>query len=307
MSLTLLGVTGAASGGALPSPRINIDTPAGTQSADILIDYDLIDDESDPCDITVEFSDDGGGSWNPATEGAGGDGTTGLSASPDPGEAHVFSWDSVADGVAAGGADNDVRIRVTPDDGSTTGPAASTGNFTVNNAGDDMIFLEEQVVGVGGAASVTLDNSGAGLSQAYRHLELFWLGRASTNGAKNLRIQFNSDTGNNYSRLLLQGFDTTAQATEENAVASGLIGSLTGLDGLANAVGSGKIILPYYSGTVFFKNAHALGGRVDSTTSTTSDVPRVTWQNVAAITKIVLFPSANNFIEGSRFSLYGIL
>lgn len=58
-----------------------------------------MDEESDPARrITAENSLTGGGSWSPATEDSGGDGTTELAASPS-GTPHVFVWDSVADGV----------------------------------------------------------------------------------------------------------------------------------------------------------------------------------------------------------------
>jgi uncharacterized repeat protein (TIGR01451 family) len=71
----------------------------------IAIGYTLVDDESDPARrIIPEYSIDsggltGGGTWHPATEGPGGDGTVELAASPS-GTAHVFSWDALADGVA---------------------------------------------------------------------------------------------------------------------------------------------------------------------------------------------------------------
>jgi hypothetical protein len=106
----------------------------GTQSGLVAISYSLMDAQSDPCSITATFSVDGGATFNPATAGPGGDGTHGLASAPSAGSPHVFLWNSVADGVALGGLVTSVQIRLQPFDGQT-GAAASTPNFSVNNAG----------------------------------------------------------------------------------------------------------------------------------------------------------------------------
>jgi len=65
----------------------------------VTVSYTLYDGQGDRCRTMVpEFSLRGGGQWLPATEGAGGDGTTDLSASP-AGEGHTFIWDAAADGA----------------------------------------------------------------------------------------------------------------------------------------------------------------------------------------------------------------
>ncbi len=65
----------------------------------VTVPYTLCDAEGDTAwKIVPEYSLRGGGRWLAATAGAGGDGTTGLSASP-AGEAHTFVWDSAADGA----------------------------------------------------------------------------------------------------------------------------------------------------------------------------------------------------------------
>jgi len=114
-------------------PSATLVTPGGLQSGLVQISYSLIDAESDPCSITASFSVDAGATFAPATAGPGGDGLTLLASTPGPGTAHVFLWNSVADGVGPGGTATQVRIRLQPADGKT-GAAASTNNFSVNNA-----------------------------------------------------------------------------------------------------------------------------------------------------------------------------
>jgi hypothetical protein len=113
-------------------PTATITTPAGTQSGLISLAYKLIDAESDPCGIVAAFSLDGGATFNPATAGAGGDGTAGLASSTGGGTAHTFVWNSVADGVATGVVPASVKFRVTPSDPST-GTPGTTSAFTVSN------------------------------------------------------------------------------------------------------------------------------------------------------------------------------
>jgi len=109
----------------------NIVVPSSTASGPVSIDYDLLDAESQDCSITVEFSTNGGSSWQPATPGTGGDGTTNLSSSP-TGVTHTFVWDSVTDGVGTS-ATATVILRITPTDTKTGNPTQSA-SFDVNNA-----------------------------------------------------------------------------------------------------------------------------------------------------------------------------
>jgi len=112
------------------APSVEVTTPTGTQSGDVTIDYTLFDAEGDTCSIFVEYSDDGGNNWYPATEGTGGDGTTGLDSSSG-GTTHTYVWNSEADIGAT--SQDDIRIRITPNDGYRDGTSGSTNNFTVNN------------------------------------------------------------------------------------------------------------------------------------------------------------------------------
>lgn len=65
-------------------------------SSPVMVPYTLVDREGDRCiRIRPEYSPCGGGRWWPATQGAGGDPTADLAASPN-GTDYVFTWDADA-------------------------------------------------------------------------------------------------------------------------------------------------------------------------------------------------------------------
>jgi hypothetical protein len=115
------------------APSLTITTPAGVQSGLVLVSYSLADAQSDPCLLQTSFSTDGGTVFSPATPGPGGEGVSGLASTPG-GTAHTFLWNSVADGVALGGANATVQMRLQPSDG-TLGGAQQTADFSVDNSG----------------------------------------------------------------------------------------------------------------------------------------------------------------------------
>ncbi|MGA1871661.1 MAG: hypothetical protein ACMUJM_24300 [bacterium] len=94
-------------------PSVSVSCPDESLNGDIGITYTLTDVESDFCSIMVEYSVDSGVTYHEATEGEGGDGTAGLSASSS-GNSHIFVWDSMADiGLAHY---SDLIIKITPKD-----------------------------------------------------------------------------------------------------------------------------------------------------------------------------------------------
>lgn len=135
------------------APTVAVTTPNTPQSRDITIRYNLADAESDICQIAVQYSPDGGTSWNSATAGLGGDGTTRLSASPN-GDSHTFVWASASDLQWTN--NSGVKLRIQPQDSSWTGTAQSTQTFTVFNP---RMVVELRVVSVP-AASDRMSDAG---------------------------------------------------------------------------------------------------------------------------------------------------
>ncbi len=109
------------------APRVRVDTPASPTVSPVSLNYRLYDLNENICTIDVEYSANGGSTWLPASKGAGGEGTTGLTSAV-TGRAHVFVWDAWAD--LGYGEHSDVRVRIVPTD-SQPGTADATEPFAV--------------------------------------------------------------------------------------------------------------------------------------------------------------------------------
>ncbi|MDI6735639.1 MAG: FG-GAP-like repeat-containing protein [bacterium] len=113
-------------------PKVLCDTPPGTQSKEITINYFLKDDENDVCSILVTYSKDGGINWATATKVVNaGDKISNLNSSKE-GVKHSFVWDSKGD--LGGSFVGQVIIKIIPNDGQVEGKSGQTNSFWVNNA-----------------------------------------------------------------------------------------------------------------------------------------------------------------------------
>ncbi len=143
-----------------------VTTPSGPQTGDVAISYSLTDPMSGTWSIQVQYSADGGATWNNATPGDGGDGATGLTSSPG-GTPHTFVW---ASGSDLGNTSNtNVKVRITPI-GATAGATGTSGVFTVNNAITST--ADWSIVGTGdfngdGTADVLWQNQSTGALGAW--------------------------------------------------------------------------------------------------------------------------------------------
>jgi hypothetical protein len=110
-------------------------TPSTIQTGCLNLAYSIADDDSSPSGAFVEFTTDGGVTWNLATENTDEDtsegfcGATGIATSP-VGVGHVFGWNTIRDGLS--GAFPSVQVRVTPFDGLLGTPGVS-GVFSIMN------------------------------------------------------------------------------------------------------------------------------------------------------------------------------
>ena len=141
----------------------------------------------------------------------------------------------------------------------------------------------------GTATSVTFSS----IASTYTDLVLIFAGKGSTGG--NMTLQFNSDTGTNYSSTILYG-DATApgsvRGSNQSSMNIGSVGTDISTDILqvmnyANAT-TNKTVLGRYS------RADEVGSKVGL------------WRSTSAITNIVVAISGGNFAIGSTFTIYGI-
>jgi hypothetical protein len=122
-----------------------------------------------------------------------------------------------------------------------------------------------------------------------------------------LVIQFNGDTGANYSFRRLNG--TGATATSDTGSSNALFflaGPATGTTATSNTFGTGQMYIPNYTGTTA-KSGSYDGVIENNATSTTMAIGAVLYTGTSAITSLLVRAfSGNNILTGSTFSLYKI-
>jgi hypothetical protein len=145
------------------------------------------------------------------------------------------------------------------------------------------------------AASVTFSS----IPQGYTDLVLVVSGSGSI--GNDVRLQFNSDTGSNYSYTTLSGTGSSAvsaRATNETSTPLTYYGGISTTLGATNQIG----YLMNYSNSTTFKSVLARANNASSGV----DANVCLWRNTNAINTIRVFPPTANFQTGTTVSLYGI-
>ena len=165
--------------------------------------------------------------------------------------------------------------------------------------------IDHTEIGSGGAASWTKSS----IPSTYDHLLLKWSVR-TVNAAylADLDMQFNGDTGTNYSRTILYANASTpasGRTTSDTSIGHvyGNCGSTT-----ANTFGSTSVWIPHYANTSNYKQA-ITDSVVEGNTTTNNQWITVLnaglWQSTAAINQITVSYGAN-MAQYSTFTLYGV-
>ena len=147
-------------------------------------------------------------------------------------------------------------------------------------------------------SSAATDVTFSSISGSYTDLVLIFEGTATAD--LDICLQFNGDTGSNYSATSIRGDGSTVVSERNSNVSKGItIGIITGTRTMARA-----FIMNYSNATTY----KSVISRVDSTNATYGLMARVgLWRNTAAITSVRFhLDSANAIASGSTFSLYGI-
>ncbi len=160
-------------------------------------------------------------------------------------------------------------------------------------------------VGSGGSASITFSS----IPGTYTHLQI--RGNVKSNRASAINdgilVQYNSDTGSNYTRHRVFGQGGGAAEYGANISQTDTIlytgsGGATG----ANIFGAFIMDLLDYTNTNKYKTMRALDG-IDANGSGIIALDSGLWINTAAVTTIKLTPQSGSlFVEYSSFALYGI-
>ena len=147
---------------------------------------------------------------------------------------------------------------------------------------------------LGSAASTITFSS---ISGSYTDLVLILAGINDIAGNRALRLQFNSDTGSNYSYTYMQSDGSTAISTRASSQTTMQFGNFTG--GQTVSI----LNIQNYSNTTTYKTAIARTNPTDTVVQAFVGL----WRSTAAITRIDLTLNADNFNTGCVATLYGIL
>ena len=144
--------------------------------------------------------------------------------------------------------------------------------------------------------SAAASNTFSSISASYTDLILIAV-TTNTSGATNMTVQFNGDTGSNYSRTLING--NGSSATSSRISSTRLFVGDVGNPSIPSVV-----ILQFmnYSNTTTYKTALSRYGEADIQVGATVGL----WRSTSAINSITVNSDSNNFATGSTFTLYGI-
>lgn len=192
------------------------------------------------------------------------------------------------------------------DTGLVACPALSTGAPSVchqmawSGGSAAMVLISDQTVS--NASSVAFN----AIPGTYKNLILYF--KASCSGAvgnDDMFVQFNGDTGANYNRQYNLAGGTGAPVTGQNLNQAHAGPPITCASGLTNGSGSGSIAVNNYADTTLLKisNVEDTYFSANSQTSFANAVISLYWNSTAAITSILLAPSAGSNLTG-RFTLY---
>jgi hypothetical protein len=179
----------------------------------------------------------------------------------------------------------------------SSGVAAATSSYE---------SIATTTVGVGGVTNVTFSS----IPSTYKHLQLRILGGTNRlTGAviDAIQIQFNSDTGSNYTNHALQGDGSTASSFFEGASGDRIRQyGVAGNNGNASIKGAMVTDILDYTNTNKNKTIRSLGGS-DANGSGTIFFNSGLWLSTSGVTDIKIMPNTGTlFLQYSSFALYGI-
>jgi hypothetical protein len=125
--------------------------------------------------------------------------------------------------------------------------------------------------------------------------------------SQDLILQFNGDTGANYTTRRLEGNGTGAAS--DTATSGALYGSfmpMSAASATANTFGNGEAYIPNYTGSAL-KSFSTDSVAETNATATKMSMCAALWNSTAAITSILIRSYAgNNLVQYSTFYLYGV-
>lgn len=143
------------------------------------------------------------------------------------------------------------------------------------------------------------------IPSSYKHLQLRLTARGASGGA--IYLQYNSNTGTNYSSHNLHGNGSTAASQAITSTDAPLILRNGGIATTANIFSGAIIDILDYASTSKAKTLRSFGGAYDNGVVKLIELGSSLWYSTpAAITSIDIKHNGSGFTQYSRFSLYGL-
>jgi hypothetical protein len=177
-------------------------------------------------------------------------------------------------------------------------------------AGGDYESIATVTVGSGGSSSISFTS----IPSTYKHLQVRFIARTNrgTYGFDDLKYNFNSDTGANYTYHELWGNGSSANAAADINFNYALLFNAAGTSVSGTWYGSGITDILDYGDTNKFKTMRTLNGidfngaapgGLDGRVNLASNL----WRSTSAITRIDIASGTGNTLQQySSFALYGI-
>ena len=114
----------------------------------------------------------------------------------------------------------------------------------------------------------------------------------------NVFLQFNGDTGSNYSFTILRGDGSSATSTRDSNKTLLFLGGI-----LTTATGNTISSIQNYSNNTTYKTVLT---RTNGVTSGATQARVGLWRDTSIITSVKVGVASGNFVAGATFTLYGI-
>lgn len=165
-----------------------------------------------------------------------------------------------------------------------------------------MKALQTVTVGAGGASTITFSN----IPQTYTDLVIKMSARGTGTAANQTAyLQFNGDTGANYSSKYLYGDGSTAASGTSTSYI--FLGGAADNGATANTFCNNEVYIPNYI-AANFKSVSVDSARENNSASTYTTLALWAglWNSTSAISSLSISIFSNNFAQYSTFTLYGV-
>lgn len=169
-------------------------------------------------------------------------------------------------------------------------------------------YFIQRTTASGGESSITF----SGIPSTYKNLQIRILARdtwTTPSGYADLLLQFNSDTGSNYSYHLLRSDGSTISSAGNSSQTYIRPEAVSSYSGSSNTLtyGAGVIDIVDYGSTSKYKTVRCLGGvSMNASTGGRISMTGGQWRSTSAISSIKFSPVGDKIAAGTTFAIYGI-